>query len=78
MSKEKYRARVHMILLYPDNESHRDALDKITKSYDYAGIIHDAVQEATAEANEQNAKHKKPSHTYALSTPETTRRSLPL
>ena len=30
-----------MILLYPENESHREALDKISKSYDYAGIIHD-------------------------------------
>lgn len=55
--KEKYRARVHMILLYPDNEQHREALDKISKSYDYAGIIHDA-DTWTADDEKENPEHK--------------------
>lgn len=37
---EKYRSRTHMILLYPENEEHKKALDKIVKSYDHAGILH--------------------------------------
>lgn len=40
MSKEKYRSRVHMLLLYPDNASHCDAMEKIKASYDYAAILH--------------------------------------
>lgn len=57
MSKEKYRARVHMILLYPDNEAHREALDRISKSYDHAGIIHDR-DTWTAEDEKKNPEHK--------------------
>ena len=41
MSKEKYRSRVHMLLLYPDNEQHVKAVEKIKQSYDYALILHD-------------------------------------
>lgn len=41
MAKEKYRSRVHMLLLYPDNESHRKAMDTIKHTYDYAAILHD-------------------------------------
>lgn len=37
---EKYRARVHMLLLYPDCENHMQALEKIKQSYDYAMILH--------------------------------------
>lgn len=40
MSKEKYRSRVHMLLLYPDNEQHCQAVEKIKQSYDYAMILH--------------------------------------
>lgn len=40
MSKEKYRSRVHMLLLYPDCEEHIKALAKIEQSYDYAMILH--------------------------------------
>lgn len=40
MSKEKYRSRVHMVLLYPDNPSHCEALEKIKASYDYAACLH--------------------------------------
>ena len=41
MSKEKYRARVHALLLYPEDSTHCQAIEKITKSYDYAMILHD-------------------------------------
>lgn len=40
MSKEKYRSRVHMLLLYPDNEMHCKAVEKIKQSYDYAMVLH--------------------------------------
>lgn len=36
----KYRSRVHMLILYPDNESHCSAMEKIAQSYDYASILH--------------------------------------
>lgn len=38
---EKYRNRTHLLELYPDNESHVKALEKIKQSYDYAYILHD-------------------------------------
>lgn len=38
---EKYRSRIHMILLYPDVPEHMAALSIIEKSYDYAYILHD-------------------------------------
>lgn len=40
MSLEKYRSRVHMLLLYPDNPKHCQAVEKIQQSYDYAMILH--------------------------------------
>ena len=40
MSKEKYRSRVHMLLLYPDCPEHVQAVEKIKQSYDYAMILH--------------------------------------
>lgn len=57
MKKEKYRSRVHMILLYPDNESHLDVLDKISKSYDYAACKHDRDW-WTEEDEKKDPKHK--------------------
>lgn len=30
-----------MLLLYPDNEQHVNALDTIIKTYDHCGILHD-------------------------------------
>lgn len=54
---EKYRARVHMILLYPDNETHLDVLSKIQKTYDYAGITHDR-DTWTEEDEKKNPEHK--------------------
>lgn len=58
MSKEKYRGRVHMLLLYPDNEQHLDALYKIGQSYDYATCLHDS-DTWTEEDEKKNPEHKK-------------------
>lgn len=53
----KYRSRVHLLLLYPDNPDHLEVLDKITKSYDYAGIVHN--RDVWSEEDEkQNPLHK--------------------
>lgn len=41
MSQEKYRNRTHLLILYPEDETHMNALKKIEKSYDYAYILHD-------------------------------------
>lgn len=55
---EKYRARVHMLLLYPStNEAHAEALERIAKSYDYAGITHDKDR-WTEEDEKKNPDHK--------------------
>lgn len=57
MKENKYRARVHMLLLYPDNESHVEAMDKISKSYDYCAILHDK-DTWTADDEKSNPEHK--------------------
>lgn len=57
MSKEKYRGRVHLLLLYPDNEQHLNALAKLQKSYDIAGIQHDK-DTWTEEDEKKNPEHK--------------------
>lgn len=54
MSKEKYRSRVHMLLLYPDNADHNLALLKIRTSYDYAMILHNRD---VTEDGEQKKEH---------------------
>lgn len=54
---DKYRARVHMLLLYPDNENHVEVLSKIMKSYDYAGITHDK-DVWTEDDEKKNPEHK--------------------
>lgn len=42
MSKEeKFRDRTLALLLYPDDPSHQQAIEKIKQSYDYALILHD-------------------------------------
>lgn len=38
---EKYRNRTHLLMLYPEDSTHMEALAKIEKSYDYAYILHD-------------------------------------
>ena len=41
MSKiENYRSRTHMLLLYPEDLTHRKAYETIQKTYDYASILH--------------------------------------
>lgn len=57
MSKEKYRGRAHLLLLYPDNEQHLEALAKIQKSYDFAGIQHDK-DTWTEDDEKKNPEHK--------------------
>lgn len=54
MAKEKYRSRVHMLLLYPENEQHTKAVEKIKQSYDYALILHD--KDYYTEDTEQHAR----------------------
>lgn len=54
---KKYRSRTHMVLLYPDNEDHKKALDKIVKSYDHAGILH-YKDSWTAEDEKENSERK--------------------
>lgn len=41
MKSEKFRDRKFMLLLYPDNEQHCIALDKIQQSFHFACILHD-------------------------------------
>lgn len=53
----KYRSRVHLILLYPDNPDHLEVLDKITKSYDFAGIVHNRDM-WTEDDEKLNPSHK--------------------
>lgn len=57
MSKEKYRSRVHMLLLYPEDQTHVKALEKIKQSYDYACILHDK-DIWTEEDEKLNPDHK--------------------
>lgn len=73
---EKYRARVHMLLLYPDNEQHLKVIQQISKSYDYAGITHNK-DVWTAEDEKENPEHKagalKKEHVHiVLRTPNAT------
>lgn len=37
----KYRNRTHLLMLYPEDKTHMEALEKIKKSFDYACILHD-------------------------------------
>ena len=55
---EKYRGRVHMLLLYPDNVQHMEAMQKISKSYDFGAILHDKDY-WTEEDEKKNPEHKK-------------------
>ncbi len=57
MAVEKYRSRVHMLLLYPDNEQHAEAINKIPFAYDYAMILHDK-DTWTEEDEKKNPDHK--------------------
>lgn len=57
MAQEKYRSRVHMLLLYPDNPNHAKALEKIPYSYDCAFILHDK-DTFTEEDQKKNPDYK--------------------
>lgn len=57
MANEKYRSRVHMLLLYPDDPAHAEALNKIPQSYDCAYILHDK-DTFTDEDEKKNPEHK--------------------
>lgn len=54
--KEKYRGRVHLLLLYPEDATHVQAMEKIVKSYDYAAIAHDKDY-WTEEDEKKNPEH---------------------
>jgi hypothetical protein len=57
---EKFRDRKFALLLYPEDNSHVDALEVIKQSYDYAYILHDKDLD-------ENGKTKKP-HWHVLVT----------
>lgn len=59
---EKYRNRTHLMMLYPEDESHMLALSKIEKSYDYAYILHD-------KDCDENGHIKKPHYHVVLRFP---------
>lgn len=54
MSKEKYRSRVHMLLLYPDNIKHCQAIEKIKQQYDYALILHNRDVDSNGELKKEH------------------------
>ena len=54
---DKVRSRLWCLLLYPDDDSHLNALDIIRSSYSYVGILHD--KDTWSEEDEiNNAEHK--------------------
>ena len=57
MSISKYRSRTHMLLLYPEDLTHLNAIEKIKQSYDYALILHDK-DIFTVEDETKNQEHK--------------------
>ena len=52
---EKFRDRKFCLLLYPDDKSHMEALEKIKASYDYAYVLHD--KDALEETGEIKKAH---------------------
>lgn len=48
---EKFRDRKFMLLLYPDNKEHVNALELIKQSYDYAYILHDKDTKENGDIN---------------------------
>lgn len=51
---DKYRSRVHALLLYPEDESHVNALDFIKRNYDYAFILHDKDCDENGEVKKEH------------------------
>lgn len=54
MKNEKYRSRLHMLLLYPENAEHLQAIEKLQKTYDYAMILHN--RDTWTEDSEEHKK----------------------
>lgn len=67
MAKDKYRDRKHMLLLYPDNESHMKALEKIKTSYDCAYILHnrDVTEEGELKKEHYHVVLRVPNGTWS-------------
>lgn len=54
---EKNRSRLWCVLLYPEDETHMQALELIRSTYNYVGILHDK-DTWTEEDEKQNPEHK--------------------
>lgn len=54
---DKTRSRLWCVLLYPEDESHVDALELIRQSFNYVGILHDK-DTWTEEDEQENPEHK--------------------
>lgn len=73
---EKYRGRVHVLLLYPDDVTHVEAMDKISQSYDYAACLHDrdywTEEDEKKDPTHKAGELKKPHYHFVLRTPNAT------
>ena len=54
---EKTRSRLWCVLLYPEDESHANALGLIRQSFNYVGILHDK-DSWTEDDEKENPEHK--------------------
>lgn len=55
--ENKFRSKNFCLVLYPEDETHREALVKLATNYDYVSIVHD---KDIYESGEQEGKLKKP------------------
>lgn len=51
---QKERSRVHMVLLYPEDETHVKALETIKKEYDHAYILHNRDVDENGELKKEH------------------------
>lgn len=51
---EKYRCKNFNLVLYPEDETHVKALDKIKASYDYGYILHDMDEDETGSIKKEH------------------------
>lgn len=61
-----------MLLLYPDNEQHVNALDTIIKTYDHCGILHDRDVWADDSDDHKQGESKKLHHHVIIRTKNAT------
>lgn len=54
MKENKYRGRVHMLLLYPEDETHMAALKFIEQNYEYAYILHNRDNDESGEIKKEH------------------------